>query len=193
MIMVSHNERAGGGLKVNNENLFLALLLDPALHEAVTRRVRLSARKHDFTGMPVAAERLHISLLNFSPYRESLATKVNAIAAAVRFPPFEITLDAAMSFRIAGRDRQPFVLTGERGVEGIRAFHRTLYDWFFGDDFIGRKPPRITPHLTLLRDRQVVPKHALERPLSWTARDFVLVRSYVGQSRYVTSSSADGH
>ncbi len=170
---------------MSDENLFLALLLDPALHERVTRRVQLSVRKHGFTGAPIAAERLHVSLLNFGRQsKEDVAAKVSAIAATVRFPSFDVTLDRAMSFQIHGKERLPFVLAGERGVAGIRAFHGVLYDWFFGDDFGREKAPRLTPHLTLLYDRKVVAPYPVQHPLSWTARDFVLVRSHVGQSRY---------
>ena len=169
----------------HNENLFLALLLDPALHETVSRRVRLSVRKHAFTGTPIATERLHLSLLNFGRQQnDEVATKVSVIAATVRFPPFEVTLDRAMSFRRHGKEKQPFVLTGDRGVEGLRTFHRMLHDWFFGDDFGSGKIPSFTPHLTLLYDRKLIAPYPLERPLSWTARDFALVRSHVGKSRY---------
>ena len=40
---------------MTDENLFLALLLDPTLHGSVSRRVARSVEVHEFTGKPVAA------------------------------------------------------------------------------------------------------------------------------------------
>jgi 2'-5' RNA ligase len=45
-------------------------------------------------------------------------------------------------------------------------------------------PRRYTPHLTLAYGRPVVPLTPLTEPISWTVEDFVLVRSFQGQSRY---------
>jgi 2'-5' RNA ligase len=49
---------------------------------------------------------------------------------------------------------------------------------------VGGKPePTFTPHLTLLYDKRRLPLQPVQ-PLRWLVREFVLVRSYLGQTRY---------
>ena len=167
----------------HSEKLFFARLLDPALHQTVTGRIRSTCHKYGFTGTPTAAERLHLSLLNFGDYNEADATAVSQVAATIRFPPFGIVLDTALSFRRTSA-RRPYVLTSEHGADQVRAFHRVLHERFTGNDRKPVKIPSFTPHLTLVWDEKMISDHPLERPLSWTARDFVLIRSYYGKGRY---------
>lgn len=167
---------------MSEENLFLALMLDPALHESVARRLERSVSVHGFTGRPRGTERLHVSLLGFGSYEERQAKRVRTIADAFCFPSFEIRFDTVMSFRNSGP--HPFVLTGQQGVKGVRALYLALHDWFYGDDLEPKKPRSFTPHMTLLYDEKLVLPYTLMSPLSWMVREFVLVRSYVGHSRY---------
>jgi 2'-5' RNA ligase len=164
----------------HGENLFLALLLDPALHRTAASRIELSRQRYGFIKTPIAAERLHLSLLNFGDYHEAIATAVSQVAATVRFPPFVVTLDTALSFRHRASAGSPFVLTSEHGGDQVRALHRVLHERFTGD----ARAPSFTPHLTLIWDPAMIPKHPVKRPLSRTVQDFVLVRSYRGKSRY---------
>jgi 2'-5' RNA ligase len=161
----------------------LALLLDPGLHQTATNRIRSTCQKYGFTGTPYAAGRLHLSLLGFGEHHEELAAAVSQVAATIRFPPFEVRLDKALSFR-HHPPRCPFVLTSEQGVNEVRVFFQVLHKRFYGDVPGSTKSSAFIPHLTLLWDQKMIPSHALERPLSWTAHDFVLVRSYQGESRY---------
>ena len=165
------------------EKLFLALLLDPGLYRTAANRIRSPCQKYGFTGTPYAAERLHLSLLDFGDYHADLAAVVTQVAATVRFHPFEIRLDTAMSFSHRP-PRCPYVLTSEHGVNQVRAFFWVLHERFCGDVTASARSSGFVPHLTLVWDEKMIPAHALERPLSWTARDFVLVRSYQGESRY---------
>jgi 2'-5' RNA ligase len=43
---------------------------------------------------------------------------------------------------------------------------------------------QFTPHVTLLRDRISVPEQEIE-PICWTAREFVLVHSLLGQTQHI--------
>ncbi len=161
-------------------NLFLGLLLDEALFRTVTRRVQLSCQKHGLTGKPIAPERLHVSLLSFDPSDEEVQ-RIQAGAGAFRFPPFELTFDVALSFRNR-RATCPFVLTCEH-KGSVHAFHAAVHAWF-SEGGEKSKKPSFTPHMTLVWDQKMIPKYVLERPLSWTVRDFALIRSHVGKSRY---------
>ncbi|WHO73262.1 2'-5' RNA ligase family protein [Rhizobium sp. BT03] len=41
-----------------------------------------------------------------------------------------------------------------------------------------------TPHMTLLYDRKAVPPTSLDQPVSWTAREFLLIHSLLGKSEH---------
>jgi 2'-5' RNA ligase len=43
--------------------------------------------------------------------------------------------------------------------------------------------PRFIPHVTLLYDEERVARHAVE-PITWTVREFALVRSLLGRSEH---------
>lgn len=85
-----------------------------------------------------------------------------------------------MTFLHRGKDCHPFVLTSETGVDRVGDLHQVLGQIFCGPTFKGR----INPHLTLRWDAKVIPEYQLDAPISWTAREFALVKSYRGQSRY---------
>lgn len=173
--------QTANGDDASKQVLFLALLLDSALHRVTARRIASTCLKYGFTRKPISTPRLHISLVGLGVYSEPLATEISRIAATVRFPPLDITLDNALSYR--NRDPHPFVLTSEDGLETVRAFYQVLNARLSAEGFVSRKSS-FNPHMTLLWDSKLVPKHDLRHPLKWTAREFVLVRSYQGQSRY---------
>lgn len=162
------------------EPLFLAILLDPTMFPVVAKRVGLTCQAHGLTQRPIEPRRLHISLLGFGNYTKRLADDIGEVAALIRFAPIKITLDEAMSFFIRGRRKHPFVLTSARGLDDVRTFFQTLGALFCGPKF----NPTFNPHMTLVWDPKVIPKYTLTKPLSWTAHEFVLVRSYYGKSSH---------
>jgi RNA 2',3'-cyclic 3'-phosphodiesterase len=163
------------------DGVFFALFPDA---EAAAQLERVAAQqciRHRLTGRPIAAERLHVSLLGFGAHAgvpgRLVAAAVDA-AATVGAAPFEVTFDRALSF--LGWPR-PRVLCGDN--HDLRAFRNALGE-AIAHAGLGRVKPQWTPHVTLLYDAQGIEEHAIA-PINWTVREFVLVHSLRGEGRYI--------
>jgi len=165
------------------EGLFFGLFPDAATAARLTRLAQQQCIRHRLTGELLAEHRLHVSLLNLGKYPrlpERLVKDMTRAAASVAASPFEVTFDRVMSF--AGRPR-PLVLVGGEGAAELVAFREKLGD-AVEEASVGRIKPAWMPHVTLLYDDRAIEAHTVE-PIRWTVRDFVLVHSFRGRSRYV--------
>jgi 2'-5' RNA ligase len=164
--------------------LFFALLLGAADASQIVRLRERLCEDSGLSGHRVAANLLHISLHGIGAYDglpRAVVQRAKEAGAALLTKPFDIVLDRAMSF---GPKRQVRPLVLRTGDEvALVTFHRLLGGTLKNAGF-RRIASRFTPHMTLLYgDRTVV-----ERPIDaiqWTVRDFVLVRSLRGQSKYI--------
>ena len=163
------------------DGLFFAVVQDAPTRTrigAITHELR---DKYALTGKPLA-ERLHISLHGigeFPSFPKDIAALAIEAAASVALPPFEITFDRVMSF--SGKAGQlPLVLLGE-GTEGVAALRQALGGALAKAGLAARQS---TPHLTLLYDARRVDEQPIT-PIGWTVREFVLVHSLLGQTRYI--------
>ena len=164
--------------------LFFALLLGTENAPQIVRLRECLCEDSGLSGHRVAANLLHISLHGIGAYDglpQAVVRRAKEAGAALLTKPFDIVLDRAMSF---GPKRQvrPLVLR-TTDEAALVTFHRLLGGAMKNVGF-RRIASRFTPHMTLLYgDRTVV-----ERPIDaiqWTVRDFVLVRSLRGQSKYI--------
>jgi 2'-5' RNA ligase len=152
---------------------------DPATAALIRRRTSATIHRYQLDGRPIDEDRLHITLYqlgNFEP-QSSDPTRIQdwlQRRLVWQFASFEVTLDRALSFR--GRENHPFVLTGSK-LEDLHAFHRQV------GDVLGLPTRGFTPHLTLVRSKKSIPVHDIQ-PVAWKATEFVLVKSFLGQSRY---------
>ena len=88
-----------------------------------------------------------------------------------------------MSFSSSPRNR-PFVLRGDAGLAELMVFQRAL-GLEMTKAGLGRwAKPAYTPHVTLLYDDRAVAEQAIT-PIRWTAGEFVLVRSLIGQTLHI--------
>jgi RNA 2',3'-cyclic 3'-phosphodiesterase len=103
-------------------------------------------------------------------------------AAAVMTRSFVVAFNRVASFNIRS-DGQVLVLRGDDGVAGLMALHQSLRAamWKVG---LRRSVPPYEPHMTLMYSDQSIVEHAVEA-ISWTVKEFVLVHSLHGKSRYV--------
>jgi 2'-5' RNA ligase len=158
------------------DNLFFALMPDRPTSDLLARRALATCRKLGLTGKPISAERLHVTLFDFDYYTPEWAQLALERANRVTFSAFEISFARAMSFK--AREAKPFVLTSADHSGDVRSLVNQLAT------ACDAKPRRsVTPHLTLVWDRQLIAPYDIT-PVGWTVRDIVLVRSFVGQSRY---------
>jgi 2'-5' RNA ligase len=162
----------------DDARLFLAILPDAGTAARIHRLAGVLKRAHQFSGRLTEPARLHVSLFFLGGLSEQDIRAASAAAAEVRIEPFEVSFDRTASFR-GKRGSRPFVLVGDEGLQRLVSFRRML-----GEAMLRRGLRRVakmnfTPHVTLLYDVHSVEEYPIE-PISWTAREFVLIRSLKG-------------
>jgi len=136
-------------------------------------------RRFGLAGAPLKPEHLHMTVEFFGAFPEltdGIVETAKWLGAGVVAAPFDVTLKEAISFR--NDARRPLVLQGRHG--GFDVLQRAIWR-VLGPDFRGRKA---TPHMTLLYDDQMVKRTGLAEPISFAARELVLVHSIYGESRH---------
>jgi len=126
--------------------------------------------------------RLHVTchdLGNYAQVPQDLVDAAIRAGDALSFDAFDVVFDCALSYPSSGT----YVLSGRDGTRQLTAFREVLGEAMRGEGL--RVSRSFTPHMTLAYDRHVVAEHAIE-PVRWRAREFVLIRSHVGQGQYDT-------
>ncbi len=168
------------------DRLFFALFPDADAAERIAQCARQLRTDHNLRGTPLQTGRFHITLHHLGDYaglRQGVIDMAGKAAAAVKASPLTVTFDRAVSFSSSPRNR-PFVLRGDAGLAGLMAFQQAL-GLEMTKAGLGRwTKSAYTPHVTLLYDDLAVAEQAVQ-PISWTAREFVLVRSLIGQTLHV--------
>jgi len=135
-------------------------------------------------GRPLDLNRSHLTVLHVGSYRgmpreeEIQKTQIECLRIASATQPFEVRLDEVMSFP-NGRERKPLVMCTGRRNRPLVQLHQELSLAITGWD----TSPIFKPHVTMLYDKQTVGKMSVE-PVTWTAKEIVLVLSYTGQTFY---------
>ena len=166
--------------ELNPDPLFFALLPDEDATRSIAELVETFRKAHGLTG---ALRPLHVTLcdLTVRTSAEKTIDIASKAAASIAGAPFRIAFNRAARFG-SGKGERPFVLVGDDGVTGAARFRQTLsFELRMAD--LGKWPAGFTPHLTLLYDK-VLPEDLDIPPIAWTAREFVLLRSVVGQTRH---------
>jgi 2'-5' RNA ligase len=169
------------------DRLFFALYPDPA---AASRISTLAERlRHDLGlhGRPIAAARLHVTLCYLGDHvglPDAIVAAATAAAARIDAPAFELAFDKVASFPRVRGDR-PLVLQGGTGIAALKRFERDLGAALEETKAAGGPERPYAPHVTLLYDAACLDETTVE-PVSWIAREFVLVHSRIGQGKHVT-------
>ncbi|SAK67289.1 2'-5' RNA ligase [Caballeronia hypogeia] len=166
------------------DSLFFALYPDEAaaaLIDELAARLRVG---HRLKARAISADRLHVTLHYlgaFAGLPADLLAQARAAASQVRLPPVDITLDRIESFS-GRRAKRPLVLSGD-ATDSLDALEQSLGAALDTAGIPLKRHPRFTPHVTLLYDEHRIARQAIT-PIAWTAREFALVRSFLGQSRH---------
>jgi 2'-5' RNA ligase len=110
------------------DRLFFAIFPDVDAAARITLLARHLRGEHGLTGTPLAMDRFHVTLHHLGDFvglPRDIVVRAGEAAAAVTMPPFDISFDRAMSFRV-GPTKRPLVLHGGDGVGGLTVFRRTL-------------------------------------------------------------------
>ncbi|PPU78116.1 MULTISPECIES: RNA 2',3'-cyclic phosphodiesterase [Xanthomonas] len=174
----------GLGEEKTTERLFFAVMADAQTAQRASDIANALLQAGQVDGKRLGRERLHVTLHHLGDYAgglpPSLVSRASQAAERIALPAFEVEFDRVGTF--GGRRSQlPCVLRGEEQVRGLYALQGALGRQLAHVGIAG--DTQYTPHMTLLYCNQALPQRRCEA-LAWTVREFALVRSFLGQSRY---------
>jgi RNA 2',3'-cyclic 3'-phosphodiesterase len=164
--------------------LFFAAMPDPDTAARIAEMAEWLRSEMHVKARLLHTERLHVTLHHLGDFvrvPEVAVARACAAAASLDVPPFRVTLDRIASFK--GRPgHHPLVLMGSSGLDELTGLQQRLGDALRAAGLRVSRA-RFTPHLTLLYDQGRFDPRAIE-PIAWTAREFVLIDSWLGKTRY---------
>ena len=167
------------------QNIFLAVLPNSAAIAAVSELGQKLTRVNGLEGNPIWPFRLHVTLFSVASGWDIPQSDIDLamrVAAGIRVAPFEIVFNVTQSF-YNPRNKRPFVLCSGNDLEALNGLRRVLAQDMKNAGFDGRIDPAFRPHMTLIWSSRLVDENPIV-PIRWTAREFVLIRSHVGESRH---------
>lgn len=167
------------------ELLLFMVMPDREATARITALARNLTRRHGLSGRLHSADRLHVSLLGFrldARERDELVALAAQVGAATRASSFDVVLSTALSFGTA--PLRPLVLRCGGGSDlALTELQAALFD--VAQAKLGlRGRSSFVPHLTLAYREPAIPVTRLDDPITWPARELVLVRSEQGRGRY---------
>jgi 2'-5' RNA ligase len=168
--------------KVGREpySLFFSIFPQPESALEIAASIGVLLRAQRLTGKALLPHRLHVTchdLGNFTELPQDLVDAAVRAGNSLAFDAFDVMFDRALSYPSAGT----YVLSGTDGTRQLTAFREELGEALRGQGLRVRRG--FTPHMTMTYDRHVVAEHVIE-PIRWRAREFVLIRSHVGEGIY---------
>jgi 2'-5' RNA ligase len=171
------------------DRLFFALTPDDPAAERAEAMAHAVGAEHGAKPRREAREKFHITLFHVGDFvglPMPTVSQACSVAAELRGRPFEVKLDKLLSFSGSPK-RQPYVLLFNDVPAPLMAFQADMQARMLKAGLTqGHNHRQYTPHLTLLYGHQKLAERPVEPPLSWTTREFVLIRSFIGQGRYET-------
>ena len=168
-------------------NYFFALLPDDRAREEIASLEERFRKSHRVSGSPVGAERFHLTLSPMGKperLRQPLESALVAAAGHVRAKAFDVSLDSAMRFS-ARDNRFPFVLCADATtVESALALRKAIAEAQLREGLHVTGISSFLPHVTLMYGHAIDAIQEAIPPIHWRANEFVLVRSFFGQSRH---------
>jgi RNA 2',3'-cyclic 3'-phosphodiesterase len=171
--------REGGG------NIFFAIYPDPATAEQMVSIGEAVCDRYALPGSLRPAKVLHVSLVRVG-WASDLPTDAITLAVRVgdmiRAAAFSVTFDRVVTF--GGTINFPIVLRGRDGIDAVKRLRWSLDSAMKAVGLNAPIPSAFTPHVTLIYSREPAPDMALAVPVTWTARELVLVCSRFGETRH---------
>jgi 2'-5' RNA ligase len=169
-------------------HFFFALKPDDKATIEIARVCERFRKSHRLIGSPVDAEEFHLTLADMGrPERlqQSLESALVAAAESVSAKSFEVSLDSAVRLSAAKDGNFPFVLCADNTSSAWTMKLRVAIaeaQRRFGLQVLGVS--NYLPHVTLLRGNAIDTVAESMPPIRWNAHEFVLIRSFFGQSRH---------
>jgi 2'-5' RNA ligase len=168
-------------------HFFFALLPDDTTRAQIALAGERFRKSHRLSGTPIDPDDLHVKLCDAGKperLRQPLESALLAAASEVSIQCFELALDSALRLSEAPDGSYPFVLgVDTRSTEAALALRRVIADAQRRQGLQVHGISSYLPHVTLMRSHGLNGIQETLVPISWTAREFVLMRSFFGQSR----------
>ncbi|EIL97438.1 2'-5' RNA ligase [Rhodanobacter thiooxydans] len=168
-------------------NYFFALLPDDSARSAIAGAGERFRKSHRVSGSPVGIDNLHLTLCPMGKperLRWPLEEALLAAAGDVRAQGFTVTLDSAMRFSV--RDGQfPFVLCADGLTTAAALELRKAVA--AAQSRVGLQVSGVSsflPHVAMLHGHAVDAIEESVAAIQWQVSEFVLIRSFFGQSKY---------
>lgn len=164
-------------------NLFLAIVPE---RDVALRAAEIGSdvsQRHGLSKGPRPQALMHVSLNaigKYADFPEDVVVAVSAAMATVKAAPFEVMFDRVMHFASANA----VALGNAVRSEEMMDLHVQLAKEMWAVGLTFSYNPRFMPHMTLFYDEAPVPEQMLADPVSWIAREFVLIRSFIGKSEH---------
>ena len=166
-------------------NLFFALFPDAKTAAEIAELAERLRAQCELKGRGFDPEQFHVSLCHVGTYDgdvpEGILTQARRAAASITLPGFDVQFDHARS--ISKEPRKPFALVSKERNTQMKTLQRQLGQALVRAGLGRWVATAFMPHLTLLYDTRDVSMDHIAR-VSWTAQDFVLVRSLIGERHY---------
>ena len=168
-------------------NYFFAALPDDEARAGIANVGERFRKAHRVSGSPVGPERFHLTLAPMGKperLRQPVEAALLAAAGGVRAEAFEATLDSAMRFS-ASDGRFPFVLCGDAATtEAALKLRRAIAVEQLRFGLYVPGVSSFLPHVTVLYGHAVGAIQESIPPVRWPVSEFVLIRSFFGQSTH---------
>lgn len=164
------------------------LLFMVRLPEGTAQRIgaltSLLKRDYGLMNKPIEAQRLHVTLLDLGHHVDlprRLLERAEQAAASVAMSSFEVVFDRVTAWPAS---QSLVLLADDDSVVRLAMLRHALEQALERVGLKHRAKTRFTPHATLMRGRTTVEEQTVET-FRWTVRDFALVNSLTGHSKYV--------
>lgn len=168
-----------------DKSLFFALFPDSNTIRRVAKLAGQLRSANRLSGKVRRAESFHVTLSHIDDFVDvpgSIVEQARAAANRVWAPAFDLGFDRAASFLRGGHDK-PFVLRCSSANTALLGFQQQLIDAMNGAGLKVARQKHFVPHLTLLYDEKSIGELEIAS-VGWRVKDFALVLSHQGESRY---------
>jgi 2'-5' RNA ligase len=172
-------------------HLFYGALVEAPTNDLLAHQGESYRREY---GLPQAwltpAGQMHVSLIGLGDGRSRYAIETACrIGSLIQAKPFDVCFD-----RLSAFGGGALVLRSGDHSPALQDFWRKLSAMVHNSPLQSFVTNSLEPHVTLLRDREGVPKiqERLVEPVRWTVRNFALIYSHEGEYKFPGTWPLDG-
>ncbi|WP_428409718.1 2'-5' RNA ligase family protein [Hyphococcus sp.] len=165
-------------------NLFFALFPEEEAAQKLEALAEELRAAHHLKGRPFLADHFHVSLQNLGGYDLAKIDSAGRAAESIKAEPFTVCFSTAQSWTKKS-DGFPLVLLCNEGEAPLLGLYRQLGLALKQEGLNRYASFDFTPHITLLYAHGLTEEsHPTKEPIGWQVKEFALVASHVGETRY---------